>query len=98
MVTSDFILPVSTLNLFPGDPVLRGAIRVWDLKERKIVRTIQIPSALGTMDVKLIPGDPQGRAFTAGIVCSLVCLVEHHTGTPQHRFLVAKNLPHPSVA
>jgi hypothetical protein len=40
MVTSDFILPASTLNVVPGDPVLRGAIRVWDLRERRIVRTI----------------------------------------------------------
>ena len=58
MVTSDFILPVSTLNLYPGDPLLRGAIRVWDFKRRKILRTIEIPGAPGTMDVKLIPGDP----------------------------------------
>src|SRR5258708_7585408 len=48
MVTSDFILPASTLNVVPGDPVLRGAIRVWDLQARQIVRTVQIPTALGT--------------------------------------------------
>lgn len=43
MVTSDFILPVSTLNVYPGDPLLRGAIRVWDFKQRKILRTVEIP-------------------------------------------------------
>ncbi len=43
MVTSDFINPVSTLNVVPGDPELRGAIRVWDLQQRTIVRTIEIP-------------------------------------------------------
>jgi selenium-binding protein 1 len=76
MVTADFILPSSTLNVVLGDPVLRGAIRVWDFENRKIVRTIQIPSAVGTMDVKLIPGDPQGRAFTAGMFEGLVYLVD----------------------
>jgi selenium-binding protein 1 len=66
MVTSDFIDPASPLNIVPGDPILRGAIRVWDLEKRSIVRTVRIPDAIGTMDVRLIPGDPLGRAFTAG--------------------------------
>ena len=47
MVTSDFILPVSTLDVYAGDPVLRGAIRVWDFKQRKILRTVEIPGAPG---------------------------------------------------
>src|SRR5499425_506585 len=59
MVTADFMMPASSLNVVPGDPLLRGSIRVWDMKERRIVRTITIPDAIGTMDVKLIPGDPQ---------------------------------------
>src|SRR5215472_16637849 len=63
MVTSDFIMPSSTLDSFPGDPELRGSIRVWDFQNREITKTIEIPSAVGTMDVKLIPGDPLGRAF-----------------------------------
>jgi selenium-binding protein 1 len=61
MVTSDFMMPSSSLNIVPGDPMLRGAIRVWDLEERRIVRTIRIPDAIGTMDVKLIPDDPHAR-------------------------------------
>ncbi len=97
MVTSDFILPVSTLNVFPGDPVLRGAIRVWDLGERKIVRTIQIPGALGTMDVKLIPGDPQGRAFTAGMFDGLVYLVDTNDGTAKVVFDCENIVPHVEV-
>jgi len=44
MVTSDFINPVSTLNVFEGDHLeLRGAIRVWDLAARRIVRSIFLP-------------------------------------------------------
>ena len=66
MVTSDFMMPASSLNVVPGDPLLRGIIRVWDLQNRSIVRTIEIPTALGTMDVKLIPRDPLGRASRRG--------------------------------
>jgi selenium-binding protein 1 len=94
MVTSDFILPSSTLNVVPGDPVLRGSIRVWDFQARKIVRTIQIPSALGTMDVILIPGDPQARAFTAGMFDGLVYLVDTKAGTAQVVFDCETLVPH----
>src|SRR6476660_1269655 len=81
MVTSDFMMPASSLNVVPGDPLLRGIIRVWNFHSRSIVRTIVIPSALGTMDVKLIPKDPLGRAFTAGMFDGLVYLVDTTNGT-----------------
>jgi 56kDa selenium binding protein (SBP56) len=97
MVTSDFIQPDSTLNFFPGDPVLRGAIRVWDLQNRTIARTIQIPSALGTMDVKLIPGDPQERGFTAGMFDGLVYLVDTKNGTAKVVFDCENIVPHVEV-
>jgi hypothetical protein len=97
MVTADFILPSSTLNVVLGDPVLRGAIRVWDFENREIVRTIQIPSAVGTMDVKLIPGDPQGRAFTAGMFDGLVYLVDTIGGTAQVVFDCENIVPHVEV-
>jgi hypothetical protein len=48
MVTSDFICPTSTLDAVPGGLDLRGSIRVWDLRRRKILRTIAIPNAGGT--------------------------------------------------
>jgi selenium-binding protein 1 len=97
MVTSDFILPDSTLNTVPGDPVLRGAIRVWDLQRRTIVRTIQIPGAIGTMDVKLIPGDPEGRAYTAGMFDGLVYLVDTKAGTAKAVFDCEDIVPHVDV-
>jgi len=81
MVTSDFMMPASSLNIVPGDPLLRGAIRVWDLEERRIVRTIQLPDAIGTMDVKLIPGDPLRRAFTTGMFDGFVYLVNTIDGS-----------------
>lgn len=97
MVTSDFILPASTLNIITGDPVLRGAIRVWDLETRTMTRTIQIPGAVGTMDVKLIPGDPLGRAFTAGMFDGLVYLVDPFVGTAQVVFDCENIVPHVEV-
>src|SRR4029078_12737436 len=41
-VTSDFMMPASSLNVVPGDPLLRGIIRVWDLQNRSLVLTIEI--------------------------------------------------------
>jgi selenium-binding protein 1 len=81
MVTADFILPASTLNIVPGDPVLRGSIRVWDMQARTILRTITIPSAIGTMDVKLIPKDPHGLGITAGMFDGFVYLLDTQNGT-----------------
>jgi selenium-binding protein 1 len=97
MVTSDFMMPASSLNVVPGDPLLRGIIRVWDLRKRSIVRTIEIPSALGTMDVKLIPHDPEGRAFTAGMFDGLVYLIDTRNGTAQAVFDCETIQPHVEV-
>jgi len=97
MATSDFILPVSTLNGYPGGPVLRGAIRVWDFNARKILRTVEIPGAPGTMDVKLIPGDPWGRAFTAGMFDGLVYLVDTTAATAKVVFDCETIVPHVEV-
>ena len=79
MVTSDFINPITTLA-GSGPPVVRGSLRVWDMAARTIVRSIFIPTAQGTMDVKLIPGDTQFRAFTAGMFDGLIYLVNTKTG------------------
>jgi selenium-binding protein 1 len=68
LVTSDFICPATTLDSVPGGLDLRGSVRVWDLRHREILRTIDIPHAGGTIDVKLIPGDPHARAYTAGML------------------------------
>jgi len=97
MVTSDFMMPASSLNVVPGDPLLRGSIRVWDLEKRTIVRTVTIPTALGTMDVKLIPKDPQGRAFTAGMFDGFVYLVDTISGTAKAVFDCESIVPHIEV-
>lgn len=64
MITSDFLNPITTLV---GDLEVRGAIRVWNLAARKIVRTIQIKEAVGTMACQLIPGDRHLGAYTCGM-------------------------------
>jgi DNA-binding beta-propeller fold protein YncE len=86
MMTSDFNLPDSTLNVVAGPPVLRNTVRVWDFNKRKILRTIVAPEAVGTMDVKLIPGDFRGRAYTAGMFNGLIYLVDPIAGSATPAF------------
>ena len=69
MMTSDFILPSSTLMPSMG-PVLRGSVRIWDYRERRITKTVDLFSpdgsgpAQGTMDVKMLPKDRHGYGYT----------------------------------
>ena len=88
MVTSDFMCPATTLHAMPGDLELRGSVRVWDFRARKILRTIRLPDAAGTIDIKLIPGDEQARAFTAGMIDDKLYLLdtEQATATPVFDF------------
>lgn len=97
MLTSDFILPVSTLNLIPGDPVLRNTIRVWDFNNRAITKTIAIEGANGLMDVKMIPNDPLGRGITAGMFDGFVYTVDPTTGTAVTAFDCDTITPHIEV-
>jgi len=97
MVTSDFILPGSTLNVWPGPVELRGALRFWDLAHREIVRTVFLPEAFGTMDVKLIPGDPHGRAVTANMFSGLVYTVDPTDGGVVQSFDCEDIVPHVPV-
>jgi selenium-binding protein 1 len=81
MVTSDFICPSTTLDAVAGGLDLRGSIRVWDLGQRTIVRTIAIPNAGGTIDVQLIPHDRLTRGFTAGMLDDKLYLIDPSAGT-----------------
>jgi selenium-binding protein 1 len=81
MVTSDFICPSTTLHVVPGGLDLRGSIRVWDFQNRTILRTIHIPNAGGTIDVLLIPADPQARGYTAGMLDDHLYLLDPLAGT-----------------
>jgi selenium-binding protein 1 len=88
MVTSDFICPASTLAGAPDGLGLRGSIRVWDFRARKILRTITLPSPAGTIDVRLIPHDPELRGYTAGMTDDRLYLIDtqHGTATPVFDF------------
>jgi len=86
MVTSDFICPSTTLAGMKGDMVLRGSVRVWDFRARKILRSVQIPGAAGTIDIQLIPGDKQGRAYTAGMGDGRLYLIDTQKGSAQAVF------------
>ena len=86
MVTSDFICPSTTLHAVPGDLALRGSVRVWNFKERRILRTINIPGALGTIDVQLIPRDLKGRGYTAGMADGQLYLLDTQQGTAKSVF------------
>jgi hypothetical protein len=97
LVTSDFINPVTTLNASPGDVELRGALRFWNLANREITRTVFLPEALGTMDVKLIPQDPHGRAVTVNMFSGLAYTVDPTDGSVVQSFDCEDIVPHIEV-
>jgi selenium binding protein SBP56 len=80
MVTSDFICPSTTLHAVPGGLDLRGSVRVWDFKKRKILRTVTMPNPAGTIDVRLIPGDQKARAYSAGMTDDTLYLIDTRKG------------------
>jgi selenium-binding protein 1 len=97
LVTSDFINPVTTLNVFAGDVQLRSSLRFWDLRERRITRTVFLPDQAGTMDAKLIPGDPHGRAITTNMFTGFVYTVDPTDGSFVQAFDCETIVPHINV-
>lgn len=98
MMTADFILPTSTLTGSAG-PELRGSIRVWNYRKRKLVSTINLLSpdggpALGTMDVKMLPKDPTGIAYTAGMFDGHIYAIDPIAGTGVAAFDMTSVTPH----
>ena len=97
MMTSDFILPTSVLT---GPPVLRGSVRIWDYRARKITRTIQLINpdgggpALGTMDVKMLPKDKRGYGYVSGMFDGHIYLIDPIAGTAVEAFDCATVTPH----
>lgn len=81
MVTSDFVCPATTLDGMAGGIDFRGSIRIWNLRRKEILRTVHIPGTVGTIDVKLIPHDREGRAFTAGMLDDRLYLINTRKGT-----------------
>jgi selenium-binding protein 1 len=86
LLTSDFVCPLHTLNLPVGTTLFRGAVRVWDLAKRKIIKKIPIgdPNVpAGTINVELIPKDPSLRAYVTGVNDGRLYLVNTQQGTAQ---------------
>jgi selenium-binding protein 1 len=81
MVTSDFVCPSTTLHSMPDGIDFRGSIRVWNLSQRSILRTIALPDSGGSIDVKLIPGDPNARGYTAGMLDDQLYLIDPNAGS-----------------
>ena len=94
LVTSDFINPVTTLNVFAGDLQLRSSIRFWDLGNRSITRSVFLPDNAGTMDVKFIPGDNRGRAITVNMFTGLMYTVDPTDGSYVQSFDMSDVTPH----
>jgi selenium-binding protein 1 len=98
MMTSDFILPSSTLMGSMG-PVLRGSVRIWDYRERKITKTIDLFSpdgnpAQGTMDVKMLPKDRHGYGYTSGMFDGHIYLIDPARNTGEVAFDLSTVKPH----
>jgi hypothetical protein len=94
LVTADFVNPVTTLNAFPGDVQLRSSLRFWDLRNRRITRTVFLPDNAGTMDAKLIPGDRNGRAVTVNMFTGLFYSVDPTDGSYEQAFDASTVTPH----
>lgn len=99
MMTSDFIDPSSTLMGSMG-PVLRGSVRIWNFRERKITKTVDLFSpdgsgpAQGTMDVKMLPRDPHGYGYTSGMFDGHIYLIDPVRGTGTSAFDLSTVKPH----
>jgi len=98
MMTSDFILPTSTLAGSPL-PILRGSVRIWDYRARRITKTIQLMSpdggpALGTMDVKMLPKDRRGLGYVSGMFDGHIYLIDPVAGTGVAAFDCDTVTPH----
>jgi hypothetical protein len=86
MVTSDFVCPSTTLDAVHGGIDFRGSNRMWDFKNKQILRTVKLPGSIGTIDIKLIPHDPKARAYTAGMLDDHLYLVDTERGTAKAVF------------
>jgi hypothetical protein len=94
LVTSDFVNPATTLNVVPGGLELRSSLRFWDLRTRRITRSVFLPDNAGTMDVKLIPGDSHGRAVTVNMFTGLMYSVDPTDGSYEQAFDTETITPH----
>ena len=66
ILTSDFVVPLSILK--PTTGIQRAdTLRLWNLDDRSIISTIEIPNGGGIQDVKFIPGHPESAALATAV-------------------------------
>lgn len=67
-VTSDYLNALSALYYTGNaDPIVRSSLRVWNLQDFTMSNnTIYLPAGTGTMDMRLMKRDPQGRGYVGG--------------------------------
>ena len=97
LVTADFVNPVTTLNVIPGGIELRSSLRFWDLRNRTITQSVFLPDNAGTMDVKFIPGDRNGRAVTVNMFTGRMYSVDPTDGSYEEAFDLENIRPHVST-
>jgi 56kDa selenium binding protein (SBP56) len=100
LMTADFLLPTSTLHGSSG-AVLRGSVRIWDYQKRVITKTVDLVApdgtpAQGTMDVKMLPGDPSGIGYTSGMFDGHIYMIDPQKGVAQVAFDLTTLFPSPT--
>lgn len=74
ILTSDFVVPLSTLKPTTGT-IKANTLRLWNLSKRTIISTITIPNGGGIQDVKFIPGNPDTAAIATAVHLGQVWII-----------------------
>ncbi|KAK6542278.1 hypothetical protein TWF694_006238 [Orbilia ellipsospora] len=74
ILTSDFVVPLSTLKPTTGI-IKANTLRLWDINKRSIISTITIPNGGGIQDVKFIPGNPDTAAIATAVHLGQVWII-----------------------
>jgi len=80
-------------------PVLRGSVRIWDYRERKITKTVNLfapdgSPAQGTMDVKMLPKDQMATGIQRAMFDGHIYLIDPKGGTGTPAFDLSTVTPH----
>src|SRR6185312_16636494 len=80
-------------------PVLRGSVRIWDYRKRKITKTVNLfapggSPAQGTMDVKMLPKDQMATGIQRAMFDGHIYLIDPKGGTGTPAFDLSTVTPH----
>ncbi|EPS39639.1 hypothetical protein H072_6558 [Dactylellina haptotyla CBS 200.50] len=74
LLTSDFVVPLSTLKPTLGIQKA-NTLRLWNYSSRTIISTITIPNGGGIQDVKFIPGNKDSAAIATAVELGQVWVI-----------------------